>query len=205
MNGVNFVDRLKDLGMPVVSLESAGAIIQKSPGYTHIYMGRLCKAGAIKMIERGKYCLPGTDEYTIASRIVPQSYITGYSALGHYKLTTQITTEMQIIAPKYHRPIRLKNHTAKFSKVKKEFIYGYTVTSNGPIFAEPEKIFIDDLYLHGKQYYTEEFDYAMENNRLDLQKLRTYAQMSNSPTLIRRIAKCLKNYGSDAQKSKSSK
>jgi predicted transcriptional regulator of viral defense system len=204
MNGANFTDKLKELGMPVVSLESASALIQKPSGYTRVYMGRLHNAGAIRMIERGKYCLPNTDEYTIASRIIPQSYITGYAALMHYKLTTQITTEMQVIAPKYHRPIKLETYTVKFSKVKKEFIYGYASTSNGPVFAEPEKIFIDDLYLHGRQYYSEEFDFAMENNRLDLKKLRTYAQMADSPTLIKRIVKYLRKYGVDA-KQKSNK
>jgi len=204
MNGLDFTAKLKEIGMSVVSLESASAMIQKPKGYTSVYMNRLCKAGAMKMIERGKYCLPGTDEYTIASRIIPQSYITGYAALMHYKLTTQITTEIHIIAPKYHRPIRLKTSSAKFSKVKKDFIYGYAATSNGPIFAEPEKIFIDDLYLHGRQYYAEEFDYAMENNRLDLKKLRIYAQMADSPILVRRIIKYLRKYVADT-KQKSNK
>ena len=187
MNGVDFVSKLKDLEMPVVTISASSKIIQKPSNYTRLFINRLYRRGIVSRIEGGLYCLPGTGEFTISSRIVPFSYITGYAALDHYGLTTQISTKIQVIAPKFHRPVKLRNYTVEFSKVKMGFIYGYIVTSNGPVFAEPEKIFIDDLYLHGRQYYAEEFEYSMRNGKLNVEKLRKYAKMSNNEALIKRV------------------
>ena len=184
MKSTDFIEKLEELEMPVISLETASGIIQKPTGYTRLFMNRLYKEGRIKMIERGKYCLPNTDEYTIASRIIPNSYITGYAALEHYKLTTQLTTKIRVIAPKYHRPIKLAVRTVEFSKVKTDFIYGYAATANGPLFAEPEKIFVDDLYLHGRQYYREEFAYAITRSRINIEKFEKYAALSNNTALV---------------------
>ena len=187
MNSVGFTSRLKELGLPVVTVATASSILQKSPAYARLYIRRLRMAGALKLVEWGKYCLPGTDDYTIASRIISNSYITGYAALEHYRLTTQLALKLQVVSMKYHRPLRLSEHTAEFVKVKREFIYGFVATWNGPAFAEPEKIFIDDLYLHGRQYYSEEFEYALNANKIDVEKLNLYAEMSGNKTLMARI------------------
>ncbi len=191
MNGYDFIEKLKELEVPVFSIATASNIIQKPVPYTRLYINRLYRGGAIKRIEHGRYCIPGTDEYTIASRIIPNSYITGYGALEHYDLTTQITTKLQVVSGRYHRRLKLANFTVEFSRVKKEFVYGYVTMSNGPVFAEPEKVFIDDLYLHGRQYYSEEFSYALSNNKLDFEKLKKYALASKNNALIRRFTKLL--------------
>ncbi|MCL4365420.1 hypothetical protein M1590_03810 [Candidatus Marsarchaeota archaeon] len=203
MKSADFLERLDELEIPVFSLETASSIIQKSKAYTRLYINRLCREGLVKAVERGKYCLPNTDDYTIASRIIPHSYISGYAALEHYKLTTQIPATIQVIAPKYHRPIKLAIYKVKFSKVKKDFVYGYIAATNGPVFAEPEKIFIDDLYLHGRQYYSEEFTFAIERNRINIEKLKRYAILSKNKSLIKSITKDLKSYETDIDITKS--
>lgn len=187
MNGADFVAKMQELNLPVVSVAMAANIMQKTPSYTKLYLSRLRKKGTLKYIERGRYCLPSVDDYTIASRIIPYSYITGYAALEHYRLTTQMTTKLEVVSFKYHRPLRLSEFTAEFIKVKREFIYGFIATRNGTVFAEPEKIFVDDLYLHGRQYYSEEFDYAMELERIDTGKLIEYAKMSGNKALAGKI------------------
>jgi predicted transcriptional regulator of viral defense system len=201
VNSSDFITKLRELDLPVVSVEAASNIMQKSANYTRQYMHRLVESEAMKRIEEGKYCFPDTDEYTIASRIVPSSYITGYAALYHYRLTTQVTTVMQVIGPEYHRPLKLRNYTVEFSKVKREFIYGFLQVKNGPIFAEPEKIFIDDLYLHGRQYYSEEFEYAMENEKLDIKKMLVYAGRSGNKTLEKRIVGLMNKFPPESESS----
>lgn len=183
MNSADFVNRINGLGLPVISVASASNILQKSREYTRLYLRRLAASGRLRKVERGRYCLPEVDDYTIASRMVPHSYITGYAALQHYKLTTQITDILQVISPKYHRQMQLKGHKIEFVKVKKEFIYGFVVNMNGPAYADPEKIFVDDLYLHGRQYYSEEFEFALKRGKIDEAKLQEYADRSGNKAL----------------------
>jgi predicted transcriptional regulator of viral defense system len=198
MNSGNLVERLKELALPVVSIDTISNIIQKPAGYTRSYASRLCKEGIIRRVERGLYCLQGTDDYTIASRIIPNSYITGYAALGHYGLTTQIAIVLQMVSPKYHRPVKLKDYTVKFSKVKRSFIYGYRLTLNGPAFAEPEKIFVDDLYLHGRQYYGEEFEEAVGRKRIDIKKLKDYSVRSGRGSVVALMGHYMEKQGLNA-------
>ena len=198
MKSEDFVEMLKELEMPVAPLEAISNIIQKPIGYTRLYVNRLRKKGIIDRVEGGLYCLHDTDEYTIASRIIPNSYITGYTALYHYGLTTQIPTLLQIIAPRYHRPLKLRNYTVKFSRVKKEFIYGYILTLNGPAFAEPEKIFVDDLYLHRRQYYSEEFEDAVRRKKIDVKKLKEYAIRSNDKAVVAMAGYYMEKFDIDA-------
>ncbi len=198
MNSKDFISRLKDNGTPVITTGGAGVMMQKSPGYTRLYLARLCKSRFLERVENGLFCLPGTDDYTIASRIVPYSYITSYAALSHYRLTTQITTKLQVVSPKYHRPLKLNGHTVTFSKVKRQFIYGYIMLRNGPAFAEPEKIFIDDLYLHRRQYYGEEFKNAVRADRLDISKLKSYAVSSDDKALVSMLGHYLEEQGVSA-------
>ncbi|MEM0149207.1 MAG: hypothetical protein QW346_03000 [Candidatus Micrarchaeaceae archaeon] len=193
MDAADFIERLNGLALPVFSLKTASSILQKPPIYTSVYLHRLAKTGKIVMLERGRYYLAGTDEYTIASRIIPNSYITGYAALEHYRLTTQITSKIQVVAARYHRPIKLSSYTVEFSKVKRDFIYGYVGAANGPVYAEPEKIFIDDLYLHGRQYYAEEFEYALGNDKINIEKLKKYALMSGKKTILKQINELVSN------------
>ncbi|MCL5427938.1 MAG: hypothetical protein M1321_02030 [Candidatus Marsarchaeota archaeon] len=187
MNSVDFTEMLRELRLPVFTIDTASSIIQKPKPYTRLFINRLRRKNLISMVERGRYCLRGTDDYTLASRIIPDSYLTGYAALEHYGFTTQIPTKLSVVAAKYHRSLRLAGHTVVFSKVKKEFIYGFTITSSGPAFAEPEKIFIDDLYLHGRQLFGEEFALAVSMGRLDLKKLERYAQMSGNKALLKKM------------------
>ncbi len=198
MNSSDFIARLMELGLPVISTATASSITQKTPAYARLYLHRLHRAGALEFIESGRYCLPGTDDYTIASRIIPDSYITGYAALEHYRLTTQLTTKLEVISTRYHRPLRLSEYTVEFLKAKPEFIYGFAATMNGPVFAEPEKIFVDDLYFHGRQYYSEEFDYAVDSGKVGTEKLADYAKLSGNRALEAKMRALLEEAGHKA-------
>jgi predicted transcriptional regulator of viral defense system len=195
MNSKDIISKLNGFGMPVFSLETLGNIMQKPIGYVRIYASRMYKKGIIDRIENGLYCLPGTDEYTIASRIIPYSYITSYAALNHYGLTSQTTTKLQVVSSKYHRPVKLANYEVNFIHVKKDFIYGYAIVYNGPSFAEPEKIFVDDLYLHKRQYYAEEFEEAIKRNKLDIPKFKDYAIKSGNKAVVSMAGHYLESYG----------
>ncbi len=199
MKSEDFIKILKNSEIPVFDTNVVMNVIGKSRKYTTLYIRLLLKSGKIQKIENGLYCLPYTDKYTIASRIVANSYISDYSALRYYKMTTQIPRMLHIISSKYHYPVKLKdNEEVYFSKVKPSFIYGYKIITNGPILADPEKIFIDNLYLNRRLTLDEEFDNAIKSDKINIEKLKTYAIKSNDKAVVSMLGHYLEKFGLDA-------
>ena len=122
MNADDFVSKLRSLDLPVFSVDTASTILGKPKAYAALYLQRLLRAGKVGRIERNKYYLPDADIYTIASRIVPYSYISMYAALEHYALTTQVPKGIEVIAPKYHKAINVNQQKVWFYKVKKLYL-----------------------------------------------------------------------------------
>jgi len=198
MNSQEFISKLSELGIPVFGVEAASTILDKPRSYAALYLLRLFKAKKIERAERGKYYLPGTQLNTIASRLVPDSYISLYSALEHYALTTQIPDEIAVIAARYHKSIAIKGRKIRFYKVKKGLIYGYVSFAKGPVIAEPEKIFIDDLYLHGRLYFSEELEHAIKTGKLNIDKLCSYAIRSEKRSIVSILGYYLEKLGVNA-------
>ena len=198
MNSQEFISKLSELGIPVFGVEAASTILGKPRSYAALYLLRLFKAKKIERVEKGKYYLPGTQLNTIASRLVPDSYISLYSALEYYALTTQIPKEIAIITIRYHKSIIINGRRIRFYKVKKGLIYGYVSFANGPVIAEPEKIFIDDLYLHGRLYFSEEFEYAIKRGKLNIEKLCSYAIRSKKRSIASLLGYYLEKLGVNA-------
>lgn len=198
MNSDDFTRKLRSLGLPLFSVETASTILGKPRPYAALYLERLLKAGKIGRIERNKYYLPDAGTYTIASRIVPYSYISMYAALEHYALTTQVPKGIEVIAPKHHKALKLNKHDVWFYKVKKSFIYGYVSMANGPVYAEPEKIFVDDLYIHGRLYFSEELEHVIKAKRVDVEKMCTYAIRSGRRSIASLLGHYLEQFGADA-------
>ncbi|MGC8572334.1 MAG: type IV toxin-antitoxin system AbiEi family antitoxin domain-containing protein [Candidatus Micrarchaeia archaeon] len=198
MDSKTFISKLSSLDIFVFSIDTASTILDKPHNYTSLYLQRLLKAHKIGRLEKNKYYLLDADIYTIASRILPYSYISMYTALEHYSLTTQIPKAIEIIAFKYHKKMKIAQHDIVFSKVKKSFIYGYIAAPKGPVFAEPEKIFIDDLYLHGRLYFSEEFEYAIKRKLIDIEKLCSYAIRSGKGSVVSLLGHYLESFDINA-------
>ena len=187
------IDSLKKLNHPVFTTGDISNLTGKSREYTKVYLFNLIKRGLIGKIERGKYYLLGTSPYVIASRIVKDSYITLISAARIYNITTQIPNIIYVFSPIYHRPIKIiDNYKVKFIKVDKQIIYGYH-KYNDIYVAEPEKLFIDDIYYHKSLFYDEELNWAINKNILDPEKIAEYLTRLKSEKIKKREYSILKS------------
>ncbi len=187
------IDSLKKLNHPVFTTGDISNLTGKSREYTKVYLFNLIKRGLIGKIERGKYYLLGTSPYVIASRIVKDSYITLISAARIYNITTQIPNIIYVFSPIYHRPIKIiDNYKVKFIKVDKQIIYGYH-KYNDIYVAEPEKLFIDDIYYHKSLFYDEELNEAINKNILDTEKIAEYIGRLKSEKIEKREYSILKD------------
>ncbi len=127
---------------------------------------------------------------SIAQALNQNSYISLSSALFYYGLIDQLLHTITAITTTRTRRYQFQGFTFKFSKVRKDFYFGFSdkrVEGKLIKIAEPEKVVLDYLYLQRDAYslntlweilttHTDEFDFS---------KLQKYAMRCN--LTLRRI------------------
>ena len=187
--------RLKELDMPVFANRDISGLADKNPKYTKVFLYNLVKRGRIERVERGKYCLPDTSPYVIASRMTKGSYIALISAARFHNITTQLPNTILVFSPTYHRPMSIKsNYRVRFIKVSRKILYGYS-EHNGVYGSDIEKIFVDDVYYHKSLSYTEELENAAARHLIDLHKLDSYIKRLDRKDIEERLRRSIGEIG----------
>ena len=185
----DFIALLKDNGIGVFTTEYAARLLGKSRRYAAIFVG---SSRDIENVEKGKYCIKGTDVDVVATHIVYPSYLSLISSLRFYNLTTQLPKEKYVITTRVHRTLKFRGYIIKFIKTSKKLLFGFE-NVNGTVVASPEKAFIDHIYLKKRIGYTEEFDSAVAAGKMDMTILKKYAIMSGNHNLINRLGHFLES------------
>lgn len=187
--------KLRELDMPVFATSDIANLIGKTPKYAKVFLAYLAKKGKVEKIERGKYCLPGTPPYVIASRITKSSYVALISAARFYNVTTQLPNTIYVFSLTYHRPMRIRGgYNVRFIKVGRGIFYGYGEYGSAYI-SDLEKIFVDDIYCHKSLFYTEELRTALRRGLLDKGKLARYVEEQRNKRTRGRLHDALVRFG----------
>ena len=194
MQANEMIKRLKELDMPVFTTGDIAGLTGKRPSYVKVFLRYLVRKGKMEKIERGRYCLVGTQPYVVASRITKGSYVALISAARFHNITTQLPTTILVFSPTYHRPLPIKgNYTARFIKVNRRILYGYN-EYNSAYVSDIEKIFVDDVYYHKSLFYTEELESALARKILDIKRLKVYIKMLGSEEVTRKLHAGLREF-----------
>lgn len=170
------------------TLADAARLLDKPKQYASLFLSR---NKDVKMAERGLYYTEGATEYEVASALLNPSYISLVSALRFHNLTEQIPHIIYMVSYKRHRPVPyLNGYEVEFVTVKKGMFYGYE-KNDGAMVATPEKAVIDMLYLDRFADYAYE---AIEERRVDPDRLLKYAVMSKDDKIIRAVKARLAEY-----------
>ncbi len=187
MQFADMARKLVELDMPVFTTEDISNLTGKDPKYVKVYLHYLVKRKKIEKIERGKYSLPSTSPYVIASRITKNSYIALISAARFHNITAQIPNIIYVFSLSYHRPLKISgNYLIKFIKVGRSIFYGYGEYNRAYV-SDLEKIFIDDAYYHGSLFYTEELETALQREIFDVKKFMKYFEMLKNKRARKRL------------------
>jgi predicted transcriptional regulator of viral defense system len=179
----DFLSFLKESSVRVFTTDYIAKTLGKSRRYAANFAGSSSK---IEPIEKGKYCIKGTDADIVASHVVYPSYLSLASAFRFYNLTTQLPKEKCVITTRQHRNFDFRGYRIKFIKVDKKLLFGFE-NVNGVIVARPEKAFIDYIYIKKKMGYVEEFENALAIGKMDVDRLKKYAIMLGNRNLINRL------------------
>ncbi len=175
----DWIDFLTDLGRKGGKIIHFQTFIQKtgfSPDRVRKAIVRLEKKGYLERIGKKLYAnnfLPPTLE-EIAMAIYP-CYISFESALEKTGIISQIPFVLTCATIEKTKLIETPYGSIQFHHIKSELFWGF-INENGILWAEPEKAFLDYLYLSRKTKggfpSLDEIDWE----KLDIKKLYSYAQ-----------------------------
>ena len=180
------IEMFKENGKRVFNLAEYATIANKSNTYSSLI---LAKNKNVKRIEGGKFYITETNIYEIASNIIYPSYVSLFSALRYYNLTTQIFNTIFILSPKSHKTIEVEGYKIKFIKIAKDKVFGY-VNRNGVFIASIEKAIVDCVYFNLPEEYIKRALIEAEN--IDYKKLFSYAYLMKSKVLLLRLSRIIK-------------
>jgi predicted transcriptional regulator of viral defense system len=167
------------------------------PAAVHRQLSRWVKAGRLHQLRRGLYAVAPPFQrahphpFLVANRLVPGSYVSLQSALGHFALIPEsvpVTTSVTTGRPgQWDTPLG----TYLFRHIQPDFLTGFRrmllMGGQEALLATPEKALLDLVYLEpdgdSPPYLTE---LRLQNmDGLDLAELRRLAEASGKPKLRR--------------------
>ena len=181
---------------PLFTQNDVVKITAKRASYTKVLLSRLVKKGYIKRVERGKYTVI-EDALVFASHIYTPSYLSSWTGLRFYDMTTQLPIQTLVFLPIYKKPIKTEDWTIVF--IKTRHMWGYEKLRRGDFdifMADREKIIIDCLLT---RINSAEIFEALKSEEIDSRKLIQYAEKTKSTALIKRLGFLLERLGKDAQ------
>ncbi len=191
MKAMDFLASLQGMH-GVFTLMDTERITGKRGKYASLFLGRLCKRGIIRRIERGRYYLPGTPVYAIASSVAQPSYISLLAAFRYHNITTQNVAAIDVMALKRHSPIGIEGISVHFTVLSRSRFFGFYVDrESGASVAYAEKAIIDALHLGNPPYaYVEEaFVRATEAGIIDPGRMDAFALRMGSDAVTEGIAR----------------
>src|SRR5208283_4430749 len=167
MNALKILRELEKIGKGYYTPGDMAKITGLSGTALKVRISRLKKSGVIESAGRGMYSVPGlkTDPEKAANEAVYPSYISFRSALSKYGVISEMPYALEMATTKSTRMKKIGGTDVYYRKLKAGLFFGYTL-AGGVFIAEPEKAFLDLLYLRvtGK-----EKDFSPE--KMDLTKM----------------------------------
>lgn len=166
--------KLQKSGLYMFDIVSVANILNLKKESAAVIIQRLKKRDILLQLQRNKYILKETylnDIFKVANELLKPSYISLYSALNHFGVSTQSPVDIQSVTTKQGREIN--NEKIKFNfkyyKIQEKLYFGYQIIENKFI-AEKEKALLDIMYFQKKH-----FDYeSIKFNEFDINKLKEY-------------------------------
>lgn len=188
MNTINIIKALEKTGKEYYTPADMGKITGLSGQALRVRLSRLKKAGVIERLGRGMYAPAGAavDPEKAANEAVYPSYVSFRSALSKYGVISEVPYELEMATTKSTRRRRIGNIDVFYRKLKKALFFGYTL-EKGVFIAEPEKAFLDLLYLKGTGK-----DRGRELEKADLSKLERKKIMLYSAKFPKKIMSAAK-------------
>lgn len=170
--------------------EEIARVLSISQSSAKVAASRYVKAGVLIRIKRNLYALYEKwvvmsleQKFAIANLIQVPSYISFMTALDYYQITTQIQQNfIESVAIRRSKEIDIEKNVFHYVKIKPELYFGFT-KKQGFFIAQPEKAFVDALYLQSLGRHSLDMS-SIDFERLNRAKIVQFAKSFPQATQI---------------------
>jgi predicted transcriptional regulator of viral defense system len=160
-----------------------------TPQAARVSAARYVKQGLLLRLKRNMYMLKDTwkdldikQKFKIANYIQTPSYISLLTALEYYDITTQMQQNfVESIALKRTKEIIIEETVFNFKRIDKKLYFGFLKLKDVFI-AEPEKAFLDGIYLTSIGRYRLDMA-SIDFNKLEREKVLTLLKQFPQPVI----------------------
>jgi len=160
-----------------------------TPQSARVSAARYVKQGLLLRLKRDMYMLKDTwkdldikQKFKIANYIQTPSYISLLTALEYYEITTQMQQNfVESIALKRTKEIIIEETVFNFKRIDKKLYFGFLKLKDVFI-AEPEKAFLDGIYLTSIGRYRLDMA-SIDFNKLEREKVLTLLKQFPQPVI----------------------
>ena len=174
--------QLRDIQKLYFGYEDISRALAISQNSAKITAHRYFKQGILIRVKRNIYMLKERwmsldreQKFIIANIFQVPSYISLMTALDYYEITTQIQRDfIESVAVKRTKRSEVEQTVFNYTKISTD-VYGGFLKKQGFFIAEPEKAFIDAVYLMSFGRYNLDIP-SIDFSKLDLKKATQVAQ-----------------------------
>jgi predicted transcriptional regulator of viral defense system len=172
------LNELNKISRRIFGYEDISRVFGITVDSARVAASRYTKQGLLVRIKRNLYMLKSVwdvmgvnEKLEIANLIQTPSYISLQTALSYYEISLQIQQNyFESISLKRSKEIEILNDTFNFTKIA-PYLYTYFKKDNNAFIAEPEKAFVDAVYLMSLGRYKLDLS-AIEFSRLNKERIK---------------------------------
>lgn len=196
-NLTTFLDTLRKKRVYVFSKLDLVRLFGWSETSITFLLHRYSRKGVIHRLKRGLYGLSGSPvpEFYVANRLREPSYVSLETALSYHHVIPEVVYAITSVTAKSTRAYKARGQEYFYHKIKRSAYAGYEpVDQDGftVLLARPEKAFVDYCYLVTKGVRQPLDRERLRMDRLNVNRLRKYADLFKSIRLKKLIANYVK-------------
>ena len=178
---VNY-DKLNKITKLYFGYEDIARVLGISPVSARVEAHRFVRYGILLRIKRNLYILRSVwqglsqeERFAVANIIQVPSYVSFMSALEYYGITTQVLRDfVESVSQKRTKEVSIDDFVFTYTRIRSDLYFGFVRKGNFFI-AEPEKAFLDSLYMTLLGRYR--FDISsIDFDRFDIKKLKAFSR-----------------------------
>ncbi|MFH1407759.1 MAG: hypothetical protein ABIG91_01845 [Patescibacteria group bacterium] len=182
MKKEELIKKIKEINKKAFTANDLKSLFPNDSRLINTYIKRFKDANVITPITRGLYMITNDtiDIEKLATSSYYPSYISFESALSKYGIINQGLYKITLATTRHSKKVTLLGTECEYSKINKDLFFGFNLM-DGVYIAEPEKAFLDMLYLVAlgkrKTNYNEWCINSLNHN-----KLTKYAKLFGKAT-----------------------
>lgn len=172
-------------------------ILKTNNNSSYTLLNRLSSKKELKKLIKGKYSIPNTNAFVVATNIFSPAYLSFWSASYFKGYTEQILNTIDIAVTRKKKSFNYQGYKINFIKLNKKMFFGYEKKKLGDFFifiANDEKLLIDSILYEKYLGNFDEIIKILNKSKISKERIIEYLKRIHNISLTKKIGFLLEKY-----------